>query len=190
MSIRVLGGAAKGLELASPKSLSIRPTSVMLKRRLFDSIQNFHNKVFIDLCAGTGSIGIEALSRGAEFVKCIDNNSLSINLLKQNKQKLKKYDLSSRFEVVKSDALKWITSYLENKIAEFDLIVFYDPPYEDVQGYESVYKLVSESDTPVKLILEGCQQKTMKLEKFLEKFPGEEKTFKQGTSFFVIYDFK
>jgi len=178
------------MELAGPKSSSIRPTSVMLKRRLFDSIQNFEGMIFIDLCAGTGSIGLEALSRGAEKVICIDNSSLAIKLLKQNQAALTRYHLDpKKLQIVKADASKWLS---QNLVVDHTLetILFYDPPYEDIKGYEQVYKQVTESNCRVKLIFEGCTQKTMPLKEFESKFPGAVKTFKQGTSFFIIYDFE
>lgn len=189
MSIRILGGQAKGLELVGPRSSSIRPTSVMLKRRLFDSIQDFSGITFIDLCAGSGSIGLEALSRGAEKLYLVEKHQEALKLLKQNIALFKKKEMNlSCTQLVKADAVKWLQENLIS-LSGHELIIFYDPPYEDLKGYNEIYQIVSEQKTPCKLIMEGCAQKTMKLDEFDRNFPGSYKTFKQGTSFFFIYDF-
>jgi 16S rRNA (guanine966-N2)-methyltransferase len=69
MSIKILGGIAKGTILFLPDEKLTRPTLVLLKRKIFDAIQNFDGKIFIDACAGSGAIGLEAWSR--ELKKCI-----------------------------------------------------------------------------------------------------------------------
>jgi 16S rRNA (guanine966-N2)-methyltransferase len=74
MSIKILGGVAKGFTLVTPSESITRPTSVLLKRRLFDFYQNLNGHYFIDLCAGSGSIGIEAASRGAYPVLLVESN--------------------------------------------------------------------------------------------------------------------
>lgn len=189
MSLRILGGEAQGLELAVPKTSSLRPTSVMLKRRLFDSIQHFQGIVFVDLCAGTGSIGLEASSRGADSLYLVEKNQNAIKFLKQNLNSYKKKVSShGQINLVKADASKWLKENLA-LLGGDELIIFYDPPYEDIKGYEQIYQIISEQKISCKLIMEGCTQKTMKLDDFTTQFPGASKSFKQGTSFFMIYDF-
>ena len=78
MSISILGGVAKGAKLATPSSHNTRPTSVLLKRRLFDSHQSFEGIEFYDICAGSGSMGIEAMSRGAEKVIFVESNQMAL----------------------------------------------------------------------------------------------------------------
>ena len=62
MGLKILGGIAKGNTINIPKNGSFRPTSIRLKRRLFDFRQNWEGYTFIDLCAGSGAVGIESWS--------------------------------------------------------------------------------------------------------------------------------
>ena len=189
MSIKILGGAGRGIDLAVPSSSQTRPTSVMLKRRLFDSIQDFTGITFIDLCAGTGSIGLEALSRGAFDVYLVDKSNSAFQLLKTNIAKFKNHpDLGNAF-AVKSDVLKWLKTYLSKESDTSETVVFFDPPYEDIKLYKSIYQVLSEFEFAGKLVFEACQQKTMTLKEFEQEFSEPTKVFKQGTSFFAIYDF-
>ena len=75
MPLRILGGKAKGQLLKSPPENSItRPTSVMLKRKFFDAFQDLGEAHFYDLCAGSGSVGIEAWSRGVKQVELVEKH--------------------------------------------------------------------------------------------------------------------
>ena len=75
MSVKILGGPLKGLDLKVCDSKTLRPTSVMLRRKIFDSHQNLEGFFFVDACAGTGAVGIEAFSRGAQKSYFFENNS-------------------------------------------------------------------------------------------------------------------
>jgi hypothetical protein len=75
MSIQILGGLARGRTLDVPTGNLIRPTSVMLRRRLFDARQDMSSFHFYDLCSGSGSVGIEAWSRGAEALFLNEKNA-------------------------------------------------------------------------------------------------------------------
>ena len=70
MTIKIAGGFAKGLTLSYKKKITpvVRPTASMLKRKFFDSHQDFSDSIFVDCCAGTGQVGFEGLSRGARSV--------------------------------------------------------------------------------------------------------------------------
>ena len=68
MSLKILGGKAKGFTISVPPADTIRPMQVMLKRRVFDSYQNLEGVTFVDLCAGSGAVGLEAWSRGADEI--------------------------------------------------------------------------------------------------------------------------
>jgi len=83
VSLRVLGGRFKGRALEVPSS-GTRPTSVLLKRRLFDALQSLGGYHFIDLCAGSGAIVLEALSRGADSVTFVDTGKKQVSLIKKN----------------------------------------------------------------------------------------------------------
>ncbi len=190
MSIKILGGVARNFDLATPHSKNTRPTSVMLKRRLFDSVQDFSHIVFVDLCAGSGAIGLEALSRGAQSVMLIESNKNAFRLLKQNAQNIrKKFPELGKVVVKPSDFKRWLKQEITelNKLQD-KLYIFFDPPYEQVQLYDDFFAMIKGLEVPAKLVVEACQQKTMKFDQFAEKYGEPDKIFEQGTSFFAIYD--
>ena len=93
--MRVIGGKFKGLKLMPPNDLGIRPTSDRLKEALFSILEskkyniNINNSSVIDICSGTGALGIEALSRGANKIYFIDQETKSIQIIEKNISKLK-----------------------------------------------------------------------------------------------------
>jgi len=124
--MRITGGQVKGRLLASLKGLNIRPSSDRVKEAIFNLIgQDITGAKVLDLFAGAGSLGIEALSRGALWTLFIDNSQQSIKLIKKNLT-LCGYE-SSGF-ILKMDltrGLPWRYPLMKKK---FDL-VFIDPPY-------------------------------------------------------------
>ena len=111
--MRIIGGKYKGLKLLPPDGNNIRPTSDRLKEALFSIITSNKYKINIDscnvldICSGTGSLGIESFSRGAVSVYFIDNDQRSINLIYKNISKL---NIDSKFEnkikIIKDEATK------------------------------------------------------------------------------------
>ena len=127
--MRVIAGEAKGMRLKSPSGLNIRPTADRVKEALFSMIgSSIVDAVFVDLYAGSGAIGIEAISRGAESCIFVDNNKKSISLIKQNLAITK---FENRGRVICADIKKAIKQ-LEEKDCKAD-IVFLDPPYNIVE---------------------------------------------------------
>ena len=130
--MRVISGTARGCGLVSPKGLATRPTADRTKESLFNILGDIRGVKFLDLFAGSGSVGIEALSRGAELAVFVDSSKECAEYINKNLIKTK---LSNKAEVhIKSDALKTLDRfYLEGllieKIRFFD-IIFLDPPYE------------------------------------------------------------
>ncbi|MDI6799180.1 MAG: 16S rRNA (guanine(966)-N(2))-methyltransferase RsmD [Actinomycetota bacterium] len=124
--MRVISGTAKGRKLYSPKGLDIRPTSDMVKESLFnmlnDKVQGCN---VLDIFAGSGSIGIEALSRGANSVVFIDSSQDSVSAIKKN---LELTGLPDRANIIRADALTTL-SRKGLKGSKFELI-FLDPPYK------------------------------------------------------------
>lgn len=106
----------------------IRPTSDKVRQAIFNSLSNFvdFNGLYcLDLCAGTGALGFEALSRGAEIVTFVDNSRKSCDLI-ANIAKTFKVP-AKNFQIICRDALK----YVENMSDERDIdIIFCDPPYK------------------------------------------------------------
>lgn len=189
MSVSILGGKARGFALAAPDSKSVRPTSALLKRRFFDSHQNLQGFAFHDVCAGSGSIGFEALSRGANFVEFVEASNQAINVIKKNKKSLKeKFELEGEVFLIKGDCLKWAKSFEQNKLPT---IIFFDPPYENANLYKAFLKEIKGKNLKnTKLVVEFCRQKTAKEEQFQEWLGKPDKSYRQGTSFLYIYDFE
>ncbi|MGI6576255.1 MAG: 16S rRNA (guanine(966)-N(2))-methyltransferase RsmD [bacterium] len=126
--MRVIAGLAKGRLLCCPKGKTIRPTSDRVKEALFNIIINWVDGAqVLDLFAGTGSLGIEALSRGARQAIFVDRDQESIKLIKKN---LERTGLLAQAIVYRKDALVFL-QYIARKGNVFDLI-FSDPPYGKV----------------------------------------------------------
>lgn len=143
MALKIIGGILKGLTLAVPAGDLIRPTSVMLKRKIFDANQNLDEKIFIDACAGTGAMGFEAWSRGAKKVYLIEANKSVFSLLRKNYQLIKTkfaQELKEReINIVCDDIENWIKYFKKNyNNNEEETIIFFDPPYQSHDLYQNV----------------------------------------------------
>ena len=135
--MRVVSGKVRGLQLKTIESESTRPTKDMVKEALF-SILMFKtpDSIFLDLFAGSGAIGIEALSRGAEKAYFSDSNIECIKVIKDN---LKKARLEDEAVVFHGDYLKMLD---EIKEVKFD-IIFIDPPYSRGLGIKAIERISS-----------------------------------------------
>jgi 16S rRNA (guanine(966)-N(2))-methyltransferase RsmD len=124
--LRVAGGEARGRRLKAPKG--IRPTQGMVKEAIFNLIgPGIAGVHVLDLFAGSGALGIEALSRGATSVTFVDREPRGLAILRQNLDIL---DLKARSNVVRSEVVRWLESS-PDQIKRAG-VVFMDPPYEDV----------------------------------------------------------
>ena len=124
--LRVAGGEARGRRLKAPKG--IRPTQGMVKEAIFNLIgPGIADAQVLDLFAGSGALGIEALSRGATSVTFVDREPRGLAILRQNLEAL---DLKARAAVVRADVVRWLEAS-PDQIKQAGL-VFMDPPYEDV----------------------------------------------------------
>ena len=123
--MRVISGKYKGLFLDGFNIDGTRPTMDRVKESLFAMIQNnISDSVCLDLFAGSGSLGIEALSNGAKFCYFVDNSEEILNILKGNLKKIK----DNNFKVLSCHYKKALKNFVDNDI-KFDLI-FLDPPYK------------------------------------------------------------
>lgn len=123
--MRVVAGIYRGRKLERIEGMDIRPTSDMVKESLFNILGGeVINSNFLDLFGGTGSIGIEAVSRGAEHVVFIDSSIKSIKVLRKNLENL---GIKNNVEVYNADYLTAINKLYQNS-RRFD-IIFLDPPY-------------------------------------------------------------
>ncbi|QZY57110.1 16S rRNA (guanine(966)-N(2))-methyltransferase RsmD [Crassaminicella profunda] len=123
--MRVIAGISKGMRLKSPKGLETRPTTDRVKESIFSMINPYIiDSVVLDLFSGTGSLGIEALSRGAEKAYFVDCNKNSIKVIKEN---IAYTRLEEKSTVLFCDAHRAIKELAlgTNKID----IIFMDPPY-------------------------------------------------------------
>ena len=124
-SLRISGGNLRGKKIPFEFKDSLRPTSGKLKEILFNWVQfEIHECVCLDLFAGTGSLGIEAISRGAHNTVFIESNKKNYLMLKSSIDELKINDKSM---ILFKDGLAWIK---ENNLSDFDLI-FLDPPFNE-----------------------------------------------------------
>lgn len=140
--MRIVSGKYGGLRLKTKIPRTIRPTEDRTKESIFNILINlidFDGLIVADLCAGVGSLGIEALSRGAEYCYFVEKNRKNYSIIKSLLQEIKipKAD----YGILNIDALK-----LYNKLPEqkYDLI-FTDPPYE-TDLHQKILNLVCEKD--------------------------------------------
>ncbi len=124
--LRIAGGEARGRRLKAPKN--IRPTQGMVKQAIFNMVgPRIEGANVLDLFAGSGALGIEALSRAAASVTFVDQQPRGLAILRQNLEAL---GLKARSRVVRSDVVRWLEASPDAvRAANF---VFLDPPYEDV----------------------------------------------------------
>lgn len=120
--MRVITGSARGKKLVTAEGMDVRPTPERVKEALFSAIQfDIEGRTILDLFAGSGQIGIEALSRGAEKAVFVDQSSVSINHINQN---LINTGFSDKSKVIRGD----FSAVLLGMTETFDY-VFLDPPY-------------------------------------------------------------
>ncbi|AWP30840.1 16S rRNA (guanine(966)-N(2))-methyltransferase RsmD [Paenibacillus glucanolyticus] len=139
--MRVVSGSAKGRPLKSVPGTSTRPTTDKVKESIFSMIgPYFEGGTALDLFAGTGGLGIEALSRGIDRAVFIDVEPKSISTIKDN---LKAARLEERAEIYRNDAARALKA-LEKRSFKFDL-VFLDPPYRFKNGDELMVDMAERS---------------------------------------------
>lgn len=173
--MRVIAGTARRTQLKTPEGMDTRPTTDRIKETLFNMLQPYICECsFLDLFSGSGAIGIEALSRGAEWAVFLEQKDEPVCCIKEN---LKKTKLEDKAELVKSDVIVGLKQ-LEARNEYFD-IVFMDPPYncnleKKVLEYLSHSSLVDKDttivfeasmDTDISYI-EACGYKVHKIKKY------------------------
>lgn len=135
--MRVTGGALGGRRLASPPR-DVRPTADRVREALFARLPDLDGARVLDLYAGTGSLGIEALSRGARRVVFVDRSPASLAVLRRN---LRALDLEGVTRIVRGN-VRGVLPRLSRDGERFDL-VFADPPYAQSDDLEALERLVS-----------------------------------------------
>jgi 16S rRNA (guanine966-N2)-methyltransferase len=144
--MRVIAGTYRSRILKSLKGLALRPTSDRLRETLFNVLgPGISGARFLDLFAGTGAIGIEALSRGAKEVVFIENHAPAAKLIRQNLDSL---DIRSGFTIMAVDALRGLSVLASRKLPSslgFDCI-FLDPPYAAAEEYARVLEFLGSAE--------------------------------------------
>ena len=136
--MRVITGKARGIVLKTPTGMATRPTADRVKEAIFNIIQfDVPTASVLDLFGGTGQLGIEALSRGANRAIFVDEREDACKLIKEN---LKRTKLETLGRVIRSDYM----SYLKSCNDKFDIILL-DPPYAEV-FLENSLKMITEID--------------------------------------------
>lgn len=119
----------------------------MIHRKLFDRFQNLEGQIFVDLCAGSGLIGMEAASRGAVKVFLNENNQKAFLVLKENfnqlKSKFPSFKNHIEIEISRLDCCRWLKEKTDHLSSE-NVIVFLDPPYDKIETYNQSIVLLEE----------------------------------------------
>jgi len=140
--MRIIAGALRSRRIEAPAGLSTRPTSDRLRETLFNVLApRIHDSVFLDLYAGSGAVGIEALSRGARQVVFVERVPAALKVLRLNLQRL---GLTSGFRVCHESVASFFRGPRSGAV-EFDL-VFLDPPYDATREYETTLGLLGAVD--------------------------------------------
>ena len=140
--VRIIAGKYRGRNLKSPPSLEVRPTSDRLRETLFNVIApRIEGARFLDLCAGSGAVGIEALSRGASDVTFVDKSRKMCALVEANLDLCRVPE--EQTEVVQAEAADYLSRSRKQKAVPWD-IVFFDPPY--ATDYLHVLELFGETN--------------------------------------------
>lgn len=144
--MRVIAGTARGVRLVAPQGMQTRPTADRVREALFSIIASRFELAgarVLDICAGTGSLGIEAMSRGAESCCFVESDKKALQSLKQN---LETTRFSTRARVLPMEALKALRLLTGSRFE----IVFFDPPYS-----ADLYTAVLETLCRLSLIADG-----------------------------------
>jgi 16S rRNA (guanine(966)-N(2))-methyltransferase RsmD len=184
--MRIIAGKFRGRKLKSPPSLQTRPTSDRLRETLFNILApRIAGARFLDLCAGTGAVGIEALSRGAAHVTFVDRSRKMCALIEEN---LNTFNIDEReIEIVTSEAADFLRKFVKKAKEPFDRI-FFDPPY--AVDYEAVLDYVGEHAAELlatggALIVEHSKKKELSEDAGqLERY----RVVKQGDSSLSFYE--
>jgi 16S rRNA (guanine966-N2)-methyltransferase len=143
--VRVIAGKLRSRKLQSLPGMDIRPTSDKLRETLFNVLtagnpSRLEGKIWIDLFAGTGAVGIEAISRGASPVYFVEGAPAAVELIRAN---LRSLGIDGGFQILAQDVSRTLRALVEKEIrADF---IFLDPPYKLTDIYSSTLSALSHS---------------------------------------------
>ncbi len=125
MTLRIIGGQFKNRSLKTPKGSQTRPTSSLVRKAVFDILQPMIGEaIFLDLFAGSGAMGLEALSRGASHVTLVEMDRQAMRALKEN---IEEFEVEESTHLLVLDALAALKRLYKQGM-QFD-IIYMDPPY-------------------------------------------------------------
>ena len=125
--MQIIAGKARGVELETAPTLEVRPTLVRSRKALFDSMGDWSGAVILDLCAGSGALGLESASRGAAEILMIENNPRHAAVIERNIAKIRRCSVDADMQILQTSILD--TEKIFAQIQEPD-VIFADPPYE------------------------------------------------------------
>jgi len=135
--MRIIAGQWKGTRLNSPAGMNTRPTTDRVKESVFSILgDRVVGAKVLDLCAGTGNLGLEALSRGAESAVFVEKSGKALALIRENCEKVR----AGNARIVRGDALRFI----RNGDGESFSLIFFDPPYRGGL-YQPVLEAIDQS---------------------------------------------
>jgi len=174
--IRIIAGKFKGHKLKSGLDRpGFRPTKDRVKESLFSIIGNINQYKILDLFAGSGSLGFEALSRGADKAVFVEKNFRQSRFILENAERLK---LSGNYEIIVKSA--W--SFLKKNEEDFDLVLA-DPPYES-DNIDQLADLLADKFSNTKIILETSSDYQLQ-EDFKQKITPDERIY--GNTKLIIF---
>jgi 16S rRNA (guanine966-N2)-methyltransferase len=168
--MRIIAGTKRGMKLLSPKGFDTRPITDRVKESLFNVLYNYglpQDKVVADLFCGTGSLGLEALSRGAKKVTFVDDNPNVIEILNRN---IAKAGFVHQSKVIRANVLK--VGAAQSSGGEKCELVFVDPPYKMTEdmGADSpvagLFELVCEQAADDAIIVARTHRRTSLLDTY------------------------
>ena len=143
--MRIISGYFKGKKILEPKDTKTRPLKDLTKESIFNIIThsnkfsiNFENSEVLDLFAGTGSFGIECISRGVKHVTFIENYDSILSILKKNLTNLKS---KTNYLIIETDI---INNFNSNKLKRKFDIIFLDPPYKESKINEIISSIINQ----------------------------------------------
>ena len=177
--MRIIAGKYRHRLIYWPEDHSIRPTKDRVREAIFGALGDIENKIFLDLYAGSGSMGIEALSRGVKKTYFVDHGVTAIKCINEN---VKALNIKEDYEIIKSEDAIALNRF-KNENIKFD-IIFLDPPYLDGK-YEEIITYILDND-----LLNSCgiiiAESNRKLSITHEKII-KEKQYKYGEILVTFY---
>lgn len=138
--MRIIAGQYRSRQIVAPAGAVTRPTSDRLRETLFNVLApRIEGTTFLDLFAGSGAVGIEALSRGARQVYAIDSDKKSARAIEKNLETL---GIGDEFVFLQADVASGLRTLAAQKV-QFDIVVL-DPPYREHGTYEQSFRLIGD----------------------------------------------